>query len=269
MSESALEEGTQSEAAGDYPIGHLVPGPNVVIRKVIGRGGHATVYAGEFPLIERKVALKVIHPHLARHPELAQRFLAEARTLVKLDHPNVVKCENAGFTTDERNLAYIQMELLRGISGRKLLQVKNRLAISNALEVACDLASGLEAAHALNVVHQDLKPDNVFIHLMQSGKAVAKLYDFGIQALYDPKKLAETANQARHFEGTVAYAAPEQLLGERVTPRTDVYAFGVLLYEFLTGLHLHGQDPKEVMGLASVHRYCRRRALRSAPGAQG
>lgn len=238
MSEGTWDQETLSEAAGDYPVGHSVPGPNVVIRKVIGRGGHATVYAAEFPLIERKIALKVIHPHLARNPDIAQRFLAEAKTLVKLDHPNVVKCENAGFTTDDRHLAYIQMELLRGISGRKLLELRKRLAIPNALEVACDLASGLEAAHALHVVHQDLKPDNVFIHMESSGKAVAKLYDFGIQALYDPKLATQEASEeARHFEGTVAYAAPEQLRGERVTPLTDVYAFGVLLYEFVTGVH--------------------------------
>ncbi len=236
------------EAGGDYLAGEFVPGPNVVVLRVIGRGGHATVYEAEIPVLSKRVALKVLHPHLAADAEMAKRMVAEARTLAKLEHPNIVQVFNAGFTTDERARAFILMELLQGISGRRVLEKKQRLPLANALEVVIDLASGLEVAHRNGVIHLDLKPDNIFVHTA-TNRAVAKLYDFGIQRIYDP---ASPSSAAQAFEGTPPYAAPEQLRGEPVTPRTDLYAFGVLLFEFVAGRRPFHQDEErdhdEAMG---------------------
>jgi serine/threonine protein kinase len=234
----AAPEAEPAEAAGDYPVGHFIPGPNVVVQKVLGRGGHATVYEAEISVLGKRVALKVLHPHLAQDVDMAKRMVAEARTLAKLEHPNIVQVFNAGFTTDERARAFILMELLQGVSGRQVLETKKRLPLANALEVVIDLASGLEIAHRNGVIHLDLKPDNIFVHTA-STRAVAKLYDFGIQKIYDPKSLT---GQTQSFEGTPPYAAPEQLRGETVTPRTDLYAFGVLLFEFVAGRRPFHED---------------------------
>jgi serine/threonine protein kinase len=238
------------EAGGDYPTGHLVPGPNVVVHRVLGRGGHATVYEAELPVIGKRVALKVLHPHLARDADMARRMVDEARTLAKLEHPNIVQVFNAGFTTDERAGAFILMELLHGISGRQLLEKKRRLPIANALEIAIDLTSGLEVAHRNGVIHLDLKPDNVFVHT-SANRAVAKLYDFGIQRVFDPRSLA-VGEQAPSFEGTPPYAAPEQLRGESVTPKTDLFAFGVLLFEFIAGVRpFHEEEARDENDVAA------------------
>jgi serine/threonine-protein kinase len=225
------------EAGGDYPPNHFVPGPNVIIRGVIGRGGHGTVYEAELPRIHKIVALKVLHECHKHDPELAERIVEEGVTLAQLEHPNIVQVLNAGFTEDDRNLAWVMLERLRGLNGRELLKRKKRLPTVNALEMMIPLAAALQVAHEHGIIHQDLKPENIFVHTLQDKKTVTKLCDFSIQRKVRPSPNAPAPGEFEvHFEGTLPYAAPEQITGSPISTRTDIYAFGILLFEFLTGV---------------------------------
>jgi serine/threonine protein kinase len=282
--------------AGDYELGRFVPGPSVVIRGVIGRGGQGTVYEGEMAIrdpegrvvpIGKKVAVKVIHIHLAGDARMISGMIAEACTLGSLSHPHIVEILNAGFTQDDRGLAFIVMELLDGISGRRLLEEKGRLPLPNVLDVAVGLASGLAAAHKKGIVHQDIKPENIFVHVDETGKPFPKLFDWGIRQLTAggadadsggasmvtspsgppvdarstvPGRADQIARGSKdneehevsgRYQGTPPYSAPEQFQGKPATPRTDVYAFGVTLFELFTGFrpfHRLEQLDKKVKG---------------------
>ncbi|WP_394821785.1 protein kinase domain-containing protein [Pendulispora albinea] len=226
------------QAAGDYAVGQYVPGPNVTILGVLGRGGFSTVYLVKTQ-DELLAALKVIHPHLARRSAVANRMIEEAMTIRRIQHPNVVRFLDCGWTADDHFRVYILMERLEGASGRQILQEKGGMLIQHALDVGISLLSGLEAVHAIGIIHRDLKPDNVFVHVAPNGEPFAKLYDFGIQEKQHAGGAAGDDGRARirTFEGTPAYAAPEQLVGERATVRTDIFAFGTLFFEWLTGEH--------------------------------
>ncbi len=215
------------DAAGDFQPGQVIPETEYTVRSRIGRGGHATVYECENS-IGRVVAVKVIQRHLARRPELLVGMVDEARRQVRLRHPKIVEVYRAGVTSGPRPVAYIEMERLIGGNGRQLLVNKKRLQVVHALDMVIDVCDALAVAHGKGVVHQDLKPDNIFVHFDDdSGKASTKLLDFGVSRI-----VGQAYNQ---FEGTLPYAPPEQLTGGDVTPLSDLYALGVVLFEFLTG----------------------------------
>jgi serine/threonine protein kinase len=216
------------DAAGDFEEGDQIGDTEYIVRNRIGRGGHATVYECENS-IGRVVAVKVIRRDLAKNPALLEGMVAEARRHVVLRHPNVVEVYRAGVSRGRRPLAYIEMERLKGGNGRQLLVKKENLRVPHALDIIIDVCDALALAHSKGIVHQDLKPDNIFIHFDDDiGKAVTKLLDFGIARI-----IGQAYNQS--FEGTLAYAAPEQLEGTTVSPLSDLYALGIVLFEFLTG----------------------------------
>jgi serine/threonine protein kinase len=216
------------DAAGDFEEGDRIGDTEYIVLRRIGRGGHATVYECENS-IGRVVAVKVIRRDLAKNHALLEGMVAEARRHVVLRHPNVVEVYRAGVSRGRRPLAYIEMERLKGGNGRQLLVKKENLRVPNALDIIIDVCDALALAHAKGIVHQDLKPDNIFIHFDDDiGKAVTKLLDFGIARI-----IGQAYNQS--FEGTLAYAAPEQLEGTTVSPLSDLYALGIVLFEFLTG----------------------------------
>jgi serine/threonine protein kinase len=154
----------------------------------------------------------------------------EARTLARLHHPNIVEIFTAGMTADDLRLPFYVMERLRGKSLRMVLEEGGKLEISKAYGIGIDLLDALDHAHDKGVVHRDVKPDNVFLH-QAAGVTVTKLLDFGIVSLLDAGE-AETAGR---FLGTLRYAAPEQLRGDKPTPKMDVYAAALVLYELLAG----------------------------------
>jgi serine/threonine protein kinase len=215
------------EAASDFRANELIPDTEYTVRSRIGRGGHATVYECENN-IGRIVAVKVIQRHLARRPELLVGMVDEARRQVRIRHPKIVEVYRAGVTSGARPIAYIEMERLVGGNGRQLLVSMKRVQVLHALDILIDVSDALAVAHAKGVVHQDLKPDNVFIHFDEhTGKAATKLLDFGVARI-----VGQAYNQ---FEGTLPYAPPEQLSGGDVSPLSDLYALGVVMFEFLTG----------------------------------
>ncbi len=198
------------------------------IRGLLGTGGHAHVYDAYDPFLDREVAVKVIAAPRDAQENLAKRAQSEARVLVRIDHPNVVKVYDAGATED--GLVYLVMEKLAGRTLRAVYRDVGRLSVVEALEIARQICAGVDAAHRQGVIHRDLKPENVFI---QHDNRV-KVLDFGISKVMGYG--AHDTTQRHVLHGTVLYMSPEHLQGYGVTNKSDVYALGTLLFE---GLYAH------------------------------
>ncbi len=207
----------------DPMIGRLVDG-RYQVRSRIARGGMATVYLATDLRLERRVAIKVMHGHLADDESFKQRFIQEARSAARLAHPNVVNVFDQGQDADS---AYLVMEYLPGITLRDLLQEYGSLTPEQTLDISEAVLSGLAAAHKAGIVHRDLKPENVL--LADDGRI--KIGDFGLAR-------AATANTATGAAllGTVAYLSPELVTRGIADTRSDIYAVGIMMYEMLTGV---------------------------------
>jgi serine/threonine-protein kinase len=211
----------------------------------LGAGGMGRVYAAIHPVIAKRAAIKVLHPELSRDPAAVERFVREARVVNEIGHPNIVDIFAFGTLADGRN--YFVMEQLRGESLKARMQ-RARLSLDEVRAVLATIATALEAAHKVGVVHRDLKPDNVFLVDVEDAPApLVKLLDFGIaKLLVDDRRLERTETGA--FMGTPAYISPEQARGENVDHRTDIYALGVMAFELLTGrLPFTGTSVAEVV----------------------
>jgi serine/threonine protein kinase len=219
------------QKARDYEPGEGVPGTVYQVVRRIGSGGMGTVYEVEDTTIGKRYVLKTLLPQLGSREDLARRMQNEARTLARLNHPNIVDVITAGVTADEPRLPFYVMERLNGQSLRMVLGKKWQLELPHAFHIAIDLLDALDHAHDKGVIHRDVKPDNIFLHRTAAGVTVTKLLDFGIMSLLD-STARETAGR---FLGTLRYAAPEQLRGDRPTPKVDLYAAGLVLYEMLAG----------------------------------
>ncbi|GAA1985729.1 Stk1 family PASTA domain-containing Ser/Thr kinase [Nocardiopsis rhodophaea] len=201
----------------------------------IAGGGMATVYIAHDQRLDRRVALKVMHPSLAQDPQFVRRFINEAHSVAKLSHPNVVQVFDQG--TDQGHV-FLAMEYVPGRTLRDLLEERGRLAPDEALQVMSQVLGALGAAHRAGLVHRDIKPENVL--LTADGRA--KVADFGLA------RAVESAHQGMTktgtLMGTAAYIAPEQIERGSSDTRTDVYAAGIMLYELLTGAQPHtGETP--------------------------
>jgi len=237
-----------STRARDYQPGEHVPGTVYEVVRLLGVGGMGTVYDVEDTSIGKRYVLKTLHPQLGAREDLARRMQNEARTLARLNHTNIVEVITAGVTGDDLKLPYYVMERLNGQSLRLVLEKKGQLELAHAYHIAIDLLDALDHAHDKGVIHRDVKPDNIFLHRTSAGVTVTKLLDFGILSLLD----ATHRETAGRFLGTLRYAAPEQLRGDKPTPKVDVYAAGLVLYEMIAGRGPFDEegDPHKV---ASAH----------------
>jgi serine/threonine-protein kinase len=200
-----------------------VLGGRYLLGERVGAGGMATIFRAHDPVLERDVAIKVVHAHLAEDTELVERFRHEARHAASLDHPNVVHVYDAGV----EDLPYIVMEYVDGPSLRQVLQRRGRLTPGQALTVVEPVAHALARAHARGVIHRDVKPENILV----AGDGRAKIADFGIA-----RTIAATSQtRTGQLVGTVHYLAPELVDGREATPASDQYALGVVLFEAVTG----------------------------------
>lgn len=218
----------------DPMIGRLIDG-RYQVRSRIARGGMATVYLATDLRLERRVAIKIMHGHLADDSTFKSRFVQEARSAARLAHPNVVNVFDQGQDSD---MAYLVMEYLPGITLRDLLKDYGKLTPEQTIDIMEAVLSGLAAAHKAGIVHRDLKPENVL--LADDGRI--KIGDFGLAR-------AASANTAtgQALLGTIAYLSPELVTRGVADARSDIYALGIMMYEMLTGQQpFQGEQPMQI-----------------------
>jgi serine/threonine protein kinase/tetratricopeptide (TPR) repeat protein len=206
----------------------------------LGSGGMGEVYRARDLRLDREVAIKVMAEHVAADPEMRRRFETEARSVAALSHPGILSIYELVVV---EGVPVAVMELLEGETLRQRLR-RGALEWREAVHITASVAEGLAAAHAKGVVHRDLKPDNVFL----TSAGLVKILDFGLalQRLDAAATIAQTAEGV--ILGTFGYMSPEQVLGERVDGRSDVFAAGCVLYEMLTGRALFtGATPQEII----------------------
>jgi len=221
-----------TNAGVSYVAGsELGPGTQVSgyrVESLIGRGGMGAVYRAEEEGLGRKVALKVIAPELAQDERFRERFLRESRIAASLDHPHVIPIYQAG---EEDGLLFLAMRYVEGTDLAKLVAEEGALEPRRALELLSQVAEALDAAHEKGLVHRDVKPSNVLI-AVSAGKEHCYLGDFGLT-----KRTGSLSgvSVAGNIVGTLEYVAPEQITGDPLDERSDVYSLGCVLYECLTG----------------------------------
>ena len=214
----------------DAKLGPLQTGARFLkweIRGLMGRGGHAYVYDAHDPFLSLDVAIKIIPSSRDTGRDLVARARSEARVLVRISHPNVVKIMDAGATDD--GIVYLVMEKLTGRDLRKALRQYGRLTPLETLRIAVQAAEAVAAAHAVGAIHRDLKPENLFL----CRDRLVKVLDFGIAKVMG---YGAPTTQKDLLHGTVLYMPPEQLKGFGVTARSDIFSLGTLLYE---AMHHH------------------------------
>ncbi len=209
------------------------------IESLLGKGGMGAVFAAVNTATGRAVAIKWMLPKAADSAESLARFMAEARTTARIEHPNVIGVLDAG---EDHGAPFLVMERLRGESLRQRLK-RGRLGPDEALDVLIHACRGVAEAHAEGVIHRDLKPDNIFVCIGKDGSSrETKVLDFGISKLYEEQN-ARKLTQTGMAIGTPAYMAPEQLNSPKdIDVRADVYAMGVVLYQTLTGRRPYDAD---------------------------
>jgi predicted Ser/Thr protein kinase len=221
--------------------GPLVNGRYRLLDKV-GAGGMAEVWRAQDTALGRTVALKILRPQYSADPEFLARFRQEARAAANLAHPNIVNVFDIG-EADDRH--YIVMEYVDGADLKELIRGAAPFAVERALNLATQIAAAVGHAHRAGIVHRDLKPQNILV----SGDGRVKVTDFGIARAMAAASLTETGVVL----GTAHYLAPEQAAGRPVTPATDVYALGVVMYEMLTGRTPFDADTSVAVAMQHLH----------------
>ncbi len=201
------------------------------VHSLLGVGGAGRVYRAEQLGLDRPVALKLLHPHLALQQEQRQRFHREARAASRISHPGAVTVYDFGLWKDH---LYIALELVEGRSLAALLDAEYPLGHKRVVHLLAQVADVLVEAHRLGVLHRDLKPENVMVTHGLHGNEMVKVVDFGLAILYGPQTEARLT-QDGVISGTPAYMSPEQIRGEELDHHSDLYSLGVMLYEMLCG----------------------------------
>ncbi|WP_426977005.1 protein kinase domain-containing protein [Pseudarthrobacter sp. O4] len=217
----------------DPLVGTLVDG-RYLIQSRLASGGMSTVYLATDRRLERGVALKVLHPHLAGDPQFLDRLGREAKAAARLSHPHVVGVLDQG---EDGRIAYLVMEYIKGHTLRDVITDKGALAPRLALALIAPVVEGLGAAHEAGLIHRDIKPENVLI--ADDGRI--KVGDFGLA------RAVSTSTSTGALIGTVAYLSPELVLGKQADARSDIYSVGIMLYEMITGRQpFDGEVPIQV-----------------------
>jgi CheY-like chemotaxis protein len=219
---------TESFEGGQLAAGTMLA-DRYEILELLGHGGMGAVYRARDLELEEDLAIKMLRPEFVADPESLERFKTEIRLARRISHPNVVRTHDFGETDGVR---FLTMELVEGLTLRDLIDSRGKLGVSAVLAIAAQLAESLAIAHAQGVVHRDIKPQN----LLLDDAGVLKVMDFGVACL---SQRSSKLTQAGAIVGTPAYMSPEQLIGEHVDERSDLYSVGVVLYECLSGRPPH------------------------------
>jgi serine/threonine protein kinase len=237
---------------GASRLGEVVSG-RYRIEKLLGEGGMGAVYLAEHTAMRKRVALKLLHKQVSGNAEVIARFEREGIASAKIEHPNVAAATDFGKTED--GSLFLVLEYLEGRSLREAL-ADGPFTPMRALHIARQVALALDRAHAAGIVHRDLKPENVMLVTKGDDADFVKVLDFGIAKMSEAA-IPQGADRSQPLTrmgtvlGTPEYMAPEQALGEAVTPPSDLYALGVMLYEMLAGRHMF--DPPDRMAMLSFH----------------
>jgi serine/threonine-protein kinase len=226
---------SSSSPEPDPIVGQTLGGKYRVVR-LLGQGGMGAVYEGEQQLgtTRRRVAIKTLHPHLSRNPQVEARFQREVGTIAELDHPNTIQVHDFGTTPE--GILYIVMEFLHGGSLADILTAEGAMTPERTARILEQICGSLEEAHAHGIVHRDLKPDNVVLVERAGQKDFVKVLDFGIaKRAREEDRNEQKLTQEGMVLGTPPYMSPEQFTGQPIDARSDIYSLGVMTYEMLTG----------------------------------
>jgi len=239
-------------APPDPLLGQTLAGRYLIQRK-LGEGGMGAVYLAIHTLLEKQVALKVLHGEFARKPDLVERFMQEAKSASRIRHENVIDISDFGVTPD--GFVFFAMELLQGhdlheeISRARLAGVP--IPWERSRPIFLQICSALAAAHAQGIVHRDLKPENIYLIEFLGNKDFVKLLDFGIAKLTEVSEGDRKLTRTGMLFGTPEYMSPEQARGDNVDHRVDIYAMGCILYQLIVGKVPF--EAENFMGILSQH----------------
>jgi serine/threonine-protein kinase len=228
--------------AEDPLIGQMVDSYRV--ESLVGAGATGMVYRGVHHVIGKAVAIKVLKPAYADDPEMVQRLIREARTVNAIRHPGIVDIFGFG-TLPKTGQPYIVMDLLEGETLDAFIRREASVPVRTAGPILDELLGALSAAHQVGVVHRDLKPGNVFLEALPDGGRKLKVIDFGLAKQADRAGGSIRPTHPGTLLGTPAFMAPEQVLGQKLSPATDLYAVGGIAYQLLTG-HLPHEAPTAI-----------------------
>lgn len=219
------------------------------VEERLGAGGMGAVYRARHLQMDRLVAIKVLHQRFVENEAARVRFQIEARAAVMLQHSNAVSVTDFGQTSE--GCVYIVMELLEGRTLREILNREGPIETARAISIMLQTSAAVAAAHEAGIIHRDLKPSNILVTQSADQPAVVKVLDFGIAKVtadkLDEDETATPVVQTSSVIGTPRYMSPEQNNGFELTPATDVYSLGVILYEMLTGMApFTGSTPAEI-----------------------
>ena len=240
-------------------IGMIVDSRYHLTRK-LGQGGMGDVYLGEHLRTQRQCAVKVISRSQSADPDALGRFLREATNAGKINHPNVATVYDFGETTD--GLFYLAMEFVDGEPLSQVLERERALSSARAAEIARQVAEGVSAAHEVGIVHRDLKPGNILITRDRRNADRVKVVDFGIARA--PADEQQNLTRTGTIIGTPEYMSPEQLIGDTVDGRSDIYALGCILFQMVTGEQAFGGPTAQVISRRLTERPPRPRERNAA-----
>ena len=235
----------RAKAASADLVGQVVADRYHIIKK-LGEGGMGAVYLGEHVKMGRKSAIKVMMASMAHDPDAVARFNREASNASRISHPNVCQIFDFGETSD--GLIYLAMEFIEGKSLKDLVEHEGAIPAVRAAHIIRQSADALQAAHDLGIVHRDIKPDNIMIVQGKGGDDIVKVVDFGIARAVGGDEQGQKVTKTGLVVGTPEYMSPEQLSGDKLDGRSDIYSLGLVLYRMITGtLPFQADSAQETM----------------------
>lgn len=224
---------------GPGMIGKLIINRYELLEK-IGEGGMGIVYKAKCHSLNRLVAVKILKSEFAEDEDYVARFKSEATSAARMSHPNIVNVHDVGRSN---NINFIVMEYINGKTLKQVIKDSGRLSLKKTIDIACKISRALECAHKNNIIHRDIKPDNILL----TEDNIVKVADFGIAKVADSR----TVTNSSKVMGTVHYFSPEQAKGSFVDVRTDIYSLGILMYEMVTGRVPY--DAESSISIAMMH----------------